>query len=72
MTLKKITVCAIVDEKEEVEIVERWIEKWKPKFRHFKSKGCGCCIISYDVLVPSSAVSELPEKVLAWSDWSKS
>jgi G3E family GTPase len=58
VTLKKITVCVIVDEKEEVEIVERWIEKWKLKFRHIKSKGCCCCVISYDVLVPSSAVGE--------------
>lgn len=71
MPLKKITICAFTEKKDEVEFVDQWIEKWKPKFRHFKRHGCGCCVIFYDVLAPSSAVQEVPEHLLAWSDWSK-
>ena len=67
----KLTVCAIVENKEEVEIVRNWIKKWKPEFEHFKSKGCGCCVIMYDVSAPKSAAAELPENLLAWSDWAK-
>ena len=71
MALKKVTVCALTENKEDVEIVRRWIEKWKPEFQHFKNTGCGCCIVMYDVLAPSIVIDELLENLSAWSEWSR-
>ena len=68
--MPKATITVCIDSPEEVEAVQRWLEKWEPHLKDLSGNlGCGCCVDMFNVEGPQEALDELPEQVLANSKW---
>ena len=68
---KKASIRVEIDEPQDVAAVYAWLDKWETSFRHKNYYGCGCHLLLYDVLAPIEAVNELPERVLAETEWTR-
>lgn len=69
----KATICVDVECAEEVARVERWFAAWRERLAYCsENSGCGCCVNMWDVDAPEEAIAELPQTVLAGSDWTSS
>ena len=69
---KKITICAEVDDLEEMNLAEAWINKNKSNFSYLAESGCGCCVLSWDIEAKENIISTLPEKLAGVaSGWSE-
>ena len=70
--MSKATIIVEVDKREEVEILERWLETWEPHLDYLSENlGCGCCVDVLNVDAPHEALEELPEHLLASSEWTE-
>ena len=61
---------ALVDSPEEVRAAKEWLRKWDERLTYQSpQKGCGCCILQWDVEGPHEAIAEIPESMRAITDW---
>lgn len=68
--LARASICAFVDEPGEVELAEAWLEQNKDALTYVSDeKGCGCCVVLWDVEGPSDVVSTLPGALSSGSAW---
>lgn len=69
----KATLCVEADDKAGRALVEAWFERWRPRLVFCsENEGCGCCVDLWNVDAPAEAVAEIPEHLLAMSDWTSS
>ena len=64
--MSKATIIVEVDKREEVGVLERWLETWKPHLTYLSENlDCGCCVDMLKVEAPRDALDELPEHLLS-------
>jgi hypothetical protein len=69
--MKRVTVCASIDEPGEHAALDAWLAKWSGSLAYLSpNEGCGCCVDTYRIEGPSDAIAELPKNLIANdSDW---
>ena len=68
--LARATICAIIENADEVDLAENWLAENKSKLSYVSEmNGCGCCVLSWDVEGPEEVIKLLPEKISASSNW---
>jgi hypothetical protein len=69
--MTRATILAMVDNEGEYELAGAWIERWRDRMSVCPDEpgGCLCCVASWDVDAPDEALAELPQSMLAGSDW---
>ena len=66
----RATICVDVNHEDECAVVEAWFEQWRDRLSFVsENQGCGCCVDMWNVEGPADALSELPPKVRAASEW---
>jgi hypothetical protein len=49
---------------------EQWLRKWGDRLTYqSEQKGCGCCVLHWDVEGPAEAIAEIPDAMRAYTDW---
>ena len=67
------TICALLDEENEADLAENWLEKNKHLLSYVSDmNSCGCCCLMWDIEGPSDALKTLPENLSASSEWTRS
>jgi hypothetical protein len=67
--MPRYTICAIVDNPGERQLVQEWLKRWASQLRYVsRNYGCGCCVDMYDVDASQTAVNELPPHLIAHSE----
>lgn len=62
----RATVIACVDQSGEVEAAKAWLRTWRSRLTCADDqKGCGCCVVMYEVEGPREALDAIPASVLA-------
>jgi len=71
--MPRATVLVETDHEDEWQLAQNWIERWRDKMAVCpdEPKGCLCCVAFWDVDAPQEALDELPEHLLAVSEWSR-
>jgi len=66
----RATICADVYEEDECAVIEASFDRWRDRLSFVSAnEGCGSCADIWNVDGPGEAISELPAKVRAVSDW---
>ena len=69
---QRASVCIASDSSEEEVAFDAWLAVWKEKMSFISEDyGCGCCVHLFDLEGPSEAISALPEKIRATTNWSE-
>lgn len=64
------TIIASVDEPGEAEAAEAWLEAARDRLTQVSDqRGCGCCVLIWDVEGPAELIATLPEALRGHSDW---
>lgn len=68
--LRRATIIASVDEPGEAEAAEAWLEAARDRLTHVSDqRGCGCCVVSWDIEGPDELIATLPETLRGYSNW---
>ena len=70
MPSKRATVVASVDSHDEMALADAWLAANKSALSYIsEQKGCGCCVVEWDVTGPTDVVESLPAAISASSSW---
>ena len=67
----RASIVASVDSPDDVRVATDWFQKWGDQLTYKSDqKGCGCCVLWWDVEAPPLAIAEIPQHVRAATEWS--
>ena len=68
--LRRATIIASVHEPGEAEAAEDWLEAAQDRLTHVsEQRGCGCCVLIWDIEGPAELVATLPGNLRGYSEW---
>lgn len=64
--LRRASIVAEIDEPGQAEAAEAWLEAARDRLTHVSDqKGCGCCVLIWDVEGPAELLATLPDSLRA-------